>query len=149
MREEREQAFYEAIGHIIKVRRTDLEMDRKELADRADISYSYLAAIENGHKRPSSTVLLSLAEALGLTPSGLFETAERRLRGERPVTQEYPGWLVAGAEVPAAPSAQLAYMRAAPLSPKSFTEELAGVAEDLDDRDKRVLLELARKMAGR
>lgn len=149
MREEREQAFYEALGHIIKVMRTDLELDRKDLAERADISYSYLAAIENGQKRPSSTVLVSIAEALGLSTGRLFETAEQRVRGDR-VSREYPGWLAGERGGPAAPAPQaMNYMRAAPPSRGSFTEELAEVAEELDEGDRRVLLDLAKKLAGR
>ena len=71
--------FYEALGRTVQVLRTDQGLDRRDLADRAGISYSYLAAIENGKKPPSSKVLFSIAGALGLL-SHEFEWA-RRLRG--------------------------------------------------------------------
>jgi transcriptional regulator with XRE-family HTH domain len=71
--------FDEALGRIIKVIRTDLGLERGDLADRAGISYSYLAAIENGQRRPSSVVLRSIAEALGLRTHLLVESAEARV----------------------------------------------------------------------
>lgn len=68
--------FYEALGRAIKVHRARQDLDRKELAERAGVSYPYLAEIENGKKRASSRALVSIAEALGLLPHELLETAE-------------------------------------------------------------------------
>ena len=39
-----------ALGHTIKVIRTDVGMSRRHLATQSGISYSYLSAIENGAK---------------------------------------------------------------------------------------------------
>lgn len=71
--------FAEAIGRTIKVIRTDLGIERRELAAKVGISYSYLTEIENGNKPASSTVLRPLAHALGLRLSQLTEAAEHRL----------------------------------------------------------------------
>jgi transcriptional regulator with XRE-family HTH domain len=71
--------FAEAFGRTIKVIRTDLDISRRELADRAGISYSYLTEIENGNKPPSSSVIRQLAHALGLRMSQLTHAAELRL----------------------------------------------------------------------
>ncbi len=60
--------------------RTDQSLDRKDLADRAGISYSYLAAIENGKKPPSSKVLFAIAGALGLLSHELLASVETRFR---------------------------------------------------------------------
>ncbi len=70
--------FAEAIGRTIKVIRTDLGMERRELATKVGISYSYLTEIENGNKPASSTVLRPLAHALGLRLSELTQAAEMR-----------------------------------------------------------------------
>jgi transcriptional regulator with XRE-family HTH domain len=70
--------FAEAIGRTIKVIRTDLGMERRELATKVGISYSYLTEIENGNKPASSTVLRPLAHALGLRLSELTQAAEFR-----------------------------------------------------------------------
>jgi transcriptional regulator with XRE-family HTH domain len=69
-------AFYEALGRAIQVHRARHGLDRKELARRAEVSYPYLSEIENGKKRPSSSAVLAIAEALGLRASELLEEAE-------------------------------------------------------------------------
>ena len=66
----------EGLGRAIKVRRTGLDLSRKELAERAGVSYSYLAEIEKGSKSPSSKKLGKIAEALGLALHQLLESAE-------------------------------------------------------------------------
>lgn len=71
--------FAEALGRTIKVIRTDLGLERRELAERAGISYSYVTEIENGNKPPSSSVLGPIATALGLRMSELIEAAEGRM----------------------------------------------------------------------
>jgi transcriptional regulator with XRE-family HTH domain len=66
-----------ALGLAIKVERTARGMDRKVLAELAGISYPYLSEIENGAKRPSSDAVELIADALGLSPSQLWLSAER------------------------------------------------------------------------
>ncbi|MCE5254862.1 MAG: helix-turn-helix transcriptional regulator [Actinomycetia bacterium] len=73
------QRFSRALGRTIKVRRTDLGIGRRELAERARISYSYLTEIENGNKPPSPSVLGPIAEALGLRLSELTQATEKRM----------------------------------------------------------------------
>ena len=72
----RQPNYYEALGRAIKVVRTEQGVEMRELAERAGISYSYLAEIENGNKTPTSDVLLAIAQALGLRPSGLHAAAD-------------------------------------------------------------------------
>ena len=69
-------AYYEALGRAIKVARTELGLSRKELAAKARISYPYVADIESGRGRPSSSALLAIARALGMSPSTLMASAE-------------------------------------------------------------------------
>lgn len=71
--------FGEAVGRTIKVLRTDHGLSRKELAERVDISYSYLSEIENGNKPPSNVVLGAIAATLGMQLHELIADAERRL----------------------------------------------------------------------
>jgi len=71
--------FAQALGRTIKVLRTELDMGRRELAERAGISYSYLTEIENGNRPPSPSVLGPIADALGLRLSQLTEAAEARM----------------------------------------------------------------------
>ena len=71
--------FAEALGRTIKVFRTDQGIERRDLAERVGISYSYLTEIENGNKPPSSSVLAPIAAALGLRMSQLIEATEARM----------------------------------------------------------------------
>ncbi len=82
--------FTSALGHSIKVIRTDLGISRRDLADRVGISYSYITEIENGNKPPSPSVLGTIAAALGLRMSELVEAAEVRLDGRHGLAQGEP-----------------------------------------------------------
>ena len=75
--EDRDQPAYpEALGRTIRVYRAARDMGRRELAEQADVSYSYLAEIENGSKFPSAKALHAIAKALGLSPAELLTAAE-------------------------------------------------------------------------
>jgi transcriptional regulator with XRE-family HTH domain len=69
-------AYYEALGRAIQVARTELGLSRRDLAERAGVSYTYLADIENGRRRPSSLPLIKISHALGISPSKLLARAE-------------------------------------------------------------------------
>ena len=81
-----------ALGHTIKVRRTDVGMSRQQLADASTISYSYLSAIENGAKVPSTKILRVIADRLGLETKELLALVDARIeRGsasDGPLTDE-------------------------------------------------------------
>ena len=68
-----------ALGRTIKVLRTDQGIGRRDLAERAGISYSYLTEIENGRKTPSNSVLGPIADALRVRLHELIADAEDRL----------------------------------------------------------------------
>lgn len=68
-----------ALGHTIKVRRTDIALSRQQLADASSISYSYLSAIENGAKAPSTKILRVLANRLGLETKELLALVDERI----------------------------------------------------------------------
>ena len=55
-----------AIGSALRRIRLDRELTLRTVADSARISMPYLSEIERGRKEPSSEVLGSVAEALGL-----------------------------------------------------------------------------------
>lgn len=70
--------FGRALGRTIKVMRTEQGFGRRELAERAGISYSYVTEIENGDKPASSKVLAMIAGALGMRLHELIAAAETR-----------------------------------------------------------------------
>lgn len=145
--------FAAALGRTIKVLRTDRALERKELADRAGISYSHLASIETGQKQPSPQVLTAIADALGIASHELLESVEfRRRRGGRP---DNPWWLTDDAPPPAMRLAAPRAMQFAQSPPPAagagdlgdFVRELAAVAERLTPRDRLALLDLAHRLA--
>jgi transcriptional regulator with XRE-family HTH domain len=64
------------VGTAIKLRRTELGLGRRELAERAGLSYPYVSEIENGKKQGSQASLRAIAEALGLRPYELLAWGE-------------------------------------------------------------------------
>ena len=137
-------------GHTIKVARTDLGIERAELAERAGISYSYLAAIENGQKQPSSHVLLALAEALGLRSHELLESAENRRDRNLSASEAYPTWLAGKPMAAPARMRARAAMVERPSPPSGdFVKERARLARDLSEEDRALLLALARRLGAR
>lgn len=145
--------FYRALGHTIKVARTDLGIDRKVLAKRAGISYSYLAAIEGGKKQPSSQVLFAIADALGLRSHELLESVEGRQERNLASTEEYPSWLLGRSlSSRTAPVARMAAaappLMAQPGEPDTFLTEMQVLSESMSESDKQLLLDMARKLAG-
>jgi transcriptional regulator with XRE-family HTH domain len=163
--------FYEALGRTIQVLRTDQSLDRKDLADRAGISYSYLAAIENGKKPPSSKVLFAIAGALGLLSHELLASVETRLRRRyqppaaprfaapsarqawfhgapaaapapsRPADRLHPSAFASASRPPPPPSGSTPYSAA------GFLMELERLNEQLSDEDRDLVLGLARRLA--
>ena len=58
--------------------RTERGWSRQQLAQEAEVSYSYLGHIETGRHYPSSPVLDRVARALGVAPSELLARAENK-----------------------------------------------------------------------
>ena len=63
---------YVAIGKRIKQLRREQYMSQETLAMRIDVSIPHMSNIENGKTKFSLQVLLSLAEALNVTPDALL-----------------------------------------------------------------------------
>jgi len=64
------------LGRAIQVRRAELGLGRRELAESARLSYPYLSEVENGKKAPSAKAMWRLARALELGVAELVERAE-------------------------------------------------------------------------
>ena len=139
-------AWAEALGHTIKVVRTDLGFGRRRLAGLVGISYSYLSAIENGNKVPSDKILRVIAKRLELQPHELYAAAEARLaRGQRPADAA----IEADAAIVEAQERRFLERQAARLgmgmSPQA--DELQRLVDSLDPADVALVLETARRLA--
>lgn len=60
------------IGRTIKIERAKRKMTAKQLAEKAEISSSYLSEIENEKQYPSINMLNRISVALGITLEDLF-----------------------------------------------------------------------------
>ena len=58
----------------IKEKRERLGISQKELAEKADISQSFLCDIEQGRSKPSIDTAVKLADALSISDIKFFET---------------------------------------------------------------------------
>ncbi len=65
------------LGKAIELRRIELGLKRRELAERARLSYPYISEIENGVKEPSAKALRQIAEALDMKVATLAALSER------------------------------------------------------------------------
>lgn len=59
------------LGRAVRVRRGELGLSRRELAERSETSYPYLSQIETGDREPSLRTLQRLASALELPVEAL------------------------------------------------------------------------------
>ncbi len=77
----------EAVGMSIKIARTKANMTQEQLAERADISSSYVSVIERGKQSVSLEYMDRIADALNTTVSELLKTGETE---KYAVTQDKP-----------------------------------------------------------
>jgi transcriptional regulator with XRE-family HTH domain len=139
------EAWAEALGHTIKVLRTDLSIGRRRLATQTGISYSYLSAIENGSKVPSAKILHILANRLGLQPHELYSAAEARLaRGHRPSETDVDDTIIDAQE------RRFLERQASRLGmgTPAQTDELHTLIDRLTPRDRALILETVRRLGG-
>ena len=61
------------LGDRVRQRRHELEMTQSGLAERAEIHYSYIGALESGTRNPSVDLVARLARALEVDLGVLFE----------------------------------------------------------------------------
>lgn len=156
-----------ALGRSIQVRRTDLGLDRHGLADLAGISYSYLAAIENGKKQPSIDVLTQIASALELTVADLVGDAEQRSSSDRRQESHQSPWfhqqslasMAAPPPMAAAPSPEAEAdllepdRYEAPVANRArrsgFAEAMAMLESRLSPKDQSLIRQMAEQLARR
>ena len=115
------------IGLTVRRLRIDREFTLQALADESGISKSYLGDIEKGRKNPTTDVIEAIAQALGVPARELLYHAA--LDDESPFLQPE----------------QLSLEEVA--AEEAESRELAHLARRLRPADRRLLLELARRLA--
>lgn len=54
------------LGETLRLRRKELHMTQRQLAEKADIDYQTVSTLENGYKGPRWDTLMMVTEVLGL-----------------------------------------------------------------------------------
>lgn len=153
-----DDALAVALGRTIQVLRTSNGMSRRDLASRAAISYSYLSAIENGDRFPSSKILAMVAAALRVHTHELLAAAEARVAENAVEDDEVTGARELDAMFERAEERRMsrqlgrlgyAIPPPAPRSELGAVEELRALLAQMDPADRDFLIEMARKLAGR
>lgn len=67
----------EAFGALIRRLRTERGLTQEALAERTDLSVSYIGFIERGENVPTLTIVLDLAEALEVEAADLVRDVSR------------------------------------------------------------------------
>jgi transcriptional regulator with XRE-family HTH domain len=60
------------IGKQLRKARVEKRLTQAEVAKRAGISETHYAQVERGEANPSTTVLLDIAKAVGVTPNDVL-----------------------------------------------------------------------------
>ncbi len=63
---------YTTVGKQIRKRRTELKWTQEQLAERCDLSLSYMGAVERGEKLPSLETFIRIANALEVSSDSLL-----------------------------------------------------------------------------
>jgi transcriptional regulator with XRE-family HTH domain len=92
---EKKPDLLSAIGETLRTIRTGNGLTLRQVAEGAHVSISYLAEIERGEKDPSSRVLESIAEGLGIEVGDLLLRIAATLDPETPAAAPVAGKLAA------------------------------------------------------
>jgi transcriptional regulator with XRE-family HTH domain len=65
------------LGRAIAVQREHLGLKRKDLAEKAQLSYPYISELENGGKEPSAKALRQIADALDVGVADLIAMGDQ------------------------------------------------------------------------
>ncbi|NEP77623.1 MAG: helix-turn-helix transcriptional regulator [Okeania sp. SIO3C4] len=64
------------LGRLIKQRRMKLGISQEELGFRSNLDRTYISGLERGVRNSSLTVLVSLADGMGISVSELLDNLE-------------------------------------------------------------------------
>lgn len=68
----------EIFGATVRRLRENRGWTQEQLAEQADMSATYVGFIERGENVPTLTIILRLADALGVTPARLIADVSRK-----------------------------------------------------------------------
>ncbi|HOD93266.1 MAG TPA: helix-turn-helix transcriptional regulator [Clostridia bacterium] len=63
--------LYRKFGNRVREKRVMVDMSQETLAEKCDVSTSYIGLVERGERKPSLEIVLKIANALNVTPNSL------------------------------------------------------------------------------
>ncbi|MCP3065307.1 helix-turn-helix transcriptional regulator [Myxococcus sp. K38C18041901] len=79
---ENTKSLVKQVGKYIQKQRTERKLTQEELAERADISVSYLSMLERGERAPHLQTLLALSAALDVSVATLVSLGDAPQEGD-------------------------------------------------------------------
>src|SRR5215472_2941868 len=73
-----------AFGSVVRERRKAQRLTQAELAERAHVERETLGRIERGLREPGLSIIIRLAQALGVKPGKLIDAMENETHVRRP-----------------------------------------------------------------
>lgn len=144
----RDPAFLAAYGETVAALRAEHHLDRRRLAQAAEISYSYLSGIETGQKLPSPRVEVAITDALGTTPAELLERVNGVAASQtQSISTKPSSRRLKGTSDPSRIGER--DDRLETLSPSGALAELRVLVPTMSPRDAATIVELARDLAYR
>jgi transcriptional regulator with XRE-family HTH domain len=67
-------------GEIVRKLREERGWTQEQLAERAEMNASYLGFVERGDNVPTLTIIIQIAEGLGIVPDELLREVMKRRR---------------------------------------------------------------------
>ncbi len=77
-RRKKRQPDGELFGQVVRELRDARGWTQEELAERADMNASYLGFVERGDNVPTLTIIIQIAEGLGVSPADLLRDVMKR-----------------------------------------------------------------------
>ena len=74
-----ELEIYQAISECLEKRRLALNISKRQLSIRTDITPVYLREVLRGERKPSVIIIMTLCEAMDMKASDLFKEIEKIL----------------------------------------------------------------------
>ena len=69
----------DAFAKTLKEYRNAKKISQEELAAICDLDRTYISLLERGKRNPSLEMVFALAKGLGITPSTLIKTLEKKI----------------------------------------------------------------------
>lgn len=147
-------AFMAAYGNAVIALRDERHLERRNLAESAGMSYSYLSAIESGQKLPSPRLEAAIVGALGVSAAQFLEQVNGTLRHHGGIegitgTASHQSWADDNARSPSPPRSREVGSGEpfTGLSPSGALAELRLLIPTMSPQNAATIVGLARQLA--